>query len=386
MPRAVTCNSNPFPTNTEKWRGHLVRLRDGQGFGLTGNVMMDRNGKAILWDGGKSDATVLKAPREVLIIDSNLLGQDNRHVFDFRRGMVIAGGLASGGDQEDDHIRDGVRIWQAGGGDDTVRPAFALAIDNGVPNNPALPAKPVIAGDTYGGLYRGHFWRDDFFYAPTKWISNVTGPLQYGLTSAGAGSKVYAVDGSLGGLASCGACALELGGSGGSAAIAGNAGLRVDSDKDFNWNFAARLGFMTGALTDYDVVRVGFFSAGNHNYYFEFDGVTTQQWRASFWNGAGQVFSATTPAAMALDKILYMSIHMVSATAIIFKIATKDGTIAYSTIETNGTRSGSAEHMYAAVDFVTGDANARIILDYWEWWDQDVLYHRLGNSHNQVFP
>jgi hypothetical protein len=137
------------------------------------------------------------------------------------------------------------------------------------------------------------------------------------------------------------------------------------------------------SLSD-QTVRIGLTGNGNERYYFQFSGLT---WSFIYWDGSTLQAVATGQGAT-IGEYQWFEIY-VSSQTVFFTIATKDNTSFYSGSASLGPfmLPGSTNFWQPYVWIQTDVAAPKTCqLDYWEWFDQEILYARLGNSHNLVHP
>ena len=392
FPRFLVANSNPIQGTSAEWlEGILMVLRDVLGQPTPFNVLLE-GATLTLWDYGLS--TALTTPRRQLLeVDPTVIGQANKYPFAFRRGMVVRGGNVSGGaGEESPYNRDGVRIWDAGGGVDDRDPMFPFAVDRGFPEDvPTFHTNPAFAVDVYGGVMRGHFFRDDFFYESSRWTGPSTAPVHYECLTGGAASTVRARDAADGGVrAEKGHGVIELVTDttiGDYAWINAPHSLVLDTDKDFRWTFRARLKLM--ATEDTEVIlglRSGG-AGGNRYFYFWHDPITPYGWYLNYWDGSTNQ-SVSCSVAATVGKYQWFEIHL-GSTSMFWNIYQKDnaassgnsGSIGYGTL-----LAGTTDVAAPICSVETNGGARNVYLDMWEWFDTEILYGRLGNSHNMNHP
>ena len=122
----------------------------------------------------------------------------------------------------------------------------------------------------------------------------------------------------------------------------------------------------------------------NNRYYFQ---CTNGTWQFVYWNGSTFVGSSET-CGCAVNEYQWFEIFVTSS-LVIFSVERKDHAVngymsgAYSIPSLNG-QSG-ALGMNCWVQTQTASAHS-VLLDYWEAWDIEAIYGRLGNSYNLNHP
>lgn len=394
-PNFVFANSIPNPLVgtgvTDMWSGLLITLRSGEKYNRYLRISPEDGGWIIIFDHGKSSPSVYPTditPRELLVINPDNIAQVHKWPFAFKRGVIVNGGDVTGGaGQESWYWRDGVRIWNAGGGVEDRDPMFPLVVDYGFPEQiPTFHSLPVFAVDALGGVMRGHHFRDDFMYQSSSWTgpSVAAGmPSHYDTYLVGAGT-IRARDGQNAQKYGHGCVELTTGATISDVAeLFGPYALNVDPDYGFRWTFRARL--KMSQLTA--PVRIGLVSGGNPRYYFQWN-TGTLKWDFIYWNGT--LTGVATLAGATVDEYQWFEIYISSQTAF-YTIERKDH--AASSYDSGSvslgpfTLPGSVDLYHADAWIQTPDAAAKSCqLDYWEWFDQEILFGRLGNSHNLLHP
>jgi len=389
IPKFLVGGSQATGGGSGNWlRGSTFVLRDPYTQGAAPlRIFTENQGGVEVYDGGKSNATSYAAPRTFFVLDPTVIGNDNAHPIKLHRATVVRGGGAGGGTEEDFHLRDGVRIYDAGGGVDTRDPAFALAVDGGFPEDlPTLHTKPAFAADTVGGVSRGHNFRDDFMsYDPTTaWTNAWPQPPHYYTFFVGAGT-ITPRDISNGAGYGHGCVELATGTNVSDVAELGINSIccNLDTAKDFRWSFRGRL--KVGSVTNM-TCRFGFYrGTGSQRYYFE---CNNGVWRFVYWNGAGYVVSAESCNAT-VGEYQWFDIYLSSST-VVFVVERKDHAAgsymsgAYSIPNLDGQAGGIGVNCWIQTQIAA--ASKSCVLDYWEVFDTEVLYGRLGNSHNLNHP
>lgn len=392
-PAFVFSNDAPNPLvgsgQLDFWNGFLFSLRTGEKNDRMFNILPEKGGKFIFWDSGKSTPSSYPTdiqPREMLEIDPDVIGTNLKWPFIFRRSVLINGGIATGASgEESGYNRDGMRVTNAGGGFDSRNPCFPFVYDVSNPEQAATyGTSPAVAVDAAGGLCRGHHFRDDFigYSVPTIWTNSYPQPPCYTTNFVGSGQikpfDIYSGGAEYG----HGALHIETGSSSSDSAelILASYPFNLDTGKDFRWTFRGRLKILT-ALTNTSVQFGFLYSSTSNIYYFEY--VSGTGWTFKYYNGTSlQTGSETCGAAVSEYQWFEISLF---PTAVSYTIENKKhGANSFlSGSETIASLDGQAGGMSMACKVLTNTAAARtVVLDYWEVFDREILYARMGTSHN----
>ena len=374
VPRVIFANNAPSPANLDWWDGLVITLRDGTQGDTPIRVFSHGNSgdAVVLYDNANTPADLQTGvhPRKMLDVIPSDVGVANKWPFHFYRGARIDAGLMSGGSEPSAYSADALRLIGGGGGEDTVFPTMALAIESG-----SLTGAAGLGG-YMGGLNsenvrkKGHHFRDDFLYNEAAFATDP--PAHYELITINGGGTIAILAGATGrgGVVELATVATSTAGR----RLEGGHALGIDSDiYSWRWQALVRVDSIAD-ITAYAGLKDG--PTGGVDYsvaHFKFEsGINGGRWELIHGDGTGSPATVDTAhAAVVADRWYLLSVQQLGDASLGWSIADSAGAYSSDVIGSfSPGYNGVAGAWRPYVQVVTKAAAAKALeLNHWEWQD-----------------